>query len=346
MPSTYALLSVLLQCGRAAAAECPSTRSASLVQTVAVTRSKRAFIPDNLCMLDHLVPELIVLGAQKAGTSFLYAQLQSVNGTRSHARRPDECGPFVKEAHVFDNTSRWEEGVGPWARSYPACTASARLVSIDATPGYLRSGDAARRIAERYGGQARRVRFAVVLREPLARAQSAFYHYRAMAAAWGDVVNANFFQTSFQSYVEKLLRANGTHYLTPAREDPFWNSRYHAQLSAYLDLFDSSQFTIAPFLKVVGRDSFARHLAKSVGLDPTVARNDTGAVNTHSHPRLPDDLDPEVLQRAIAFVDARAGTRELGELLAGARGRGASLFEFAGDRASGPSISEWLSSSW
>jgi len=297
-------------------------------------------------MLDHLVPELIVLGTQKAGTTFLAVQLRSVNGTMRRTPQPGEPSYTWKEAHAFDWNSQWEQGAEPWARSYPACTASARLVSVDATPGYLRSEDAARRMAERYGGLGRRIRFAVILRDPLARAQSAFYHYRAKAEAWGDVVNVAAFQTSFQSYVEGLLRANGTHYLTPAREDPFWNSRYHAQLSAYLDLFDSSQFTIAPFLKVVGRDSFARHLAKSVGLDPTVARNDTGAVNTHSHPRLPDDLDPEVLQRAIAFVDARAGTRELGELLAGARGRGASLFEFAGDRASAPSVSEWLSSSW
>ncbi|MBA3288953.1 MAG: sulfotransferase domain-containing protein [Acidimicrobiia bacterium] len=116
-------------------------------------------------------PEFLVIGAQKAGTSTLYAQLVA---------HPLVLPALTKEVHCFDTAraadERWYRAHFPTVgrRATVEARHGGRVVSGESTPFYLAHPAAPDRAAEMIPD----VRLAVVLRDPVQRAISAYHHAR------------------------------------------------------------------------------------------------------------------------------------------------------------------------
>ncbi len=113
---------------------------------------------------DHI----IILGAQKCGTSTLFKTLIS------HAEIAPPIHPFsgnvVKEVGFFD--LMWHRGFDWYASFFPS---NARF-TIDASPNYLCNPDALQRIGRVFPA----AKFIVSLRNPVERAISQHNHYQQM----------------------------------------------------------------------------------------------------------------------------------------------------------------------
>jgi Sulfotransferase domain len=126
----------------------------------------------------RILPSFLVIGAQRAGTTSLFAALR---------RHPDVKGPtageeFVlmrKEVHFFD--LRFSEGID-WYRSFFPLEARRRLarrrgrnlVAGESTPYYLFHPDVPARVAETLPD----VKLVAILRDPVERAYSHYQHRR------------------------------------------------------------------------------------------------------------------------------------------------------------------------
>ncbi|HHT9137186.1 MAG TPA: sulfotransferase family protein [Candidatus Wunengus sp. YC60] len=124
------------------------------------------------CSTSHLrvLPDFLIVGAQKCGTSSLYRNL---------VKHPSVIPAFVKEIYFF-NTKYFQKGV-KWYRAYfpllPYKYYVTRICKRDfltgeATPGYIFHPHAPRRIFELLPD----VKIIVLLRNPVDRAYSHYYH--------------------------------------------------------------------------------------------------------------------------------------------------------------------------
>jgi len=296
----------------------------------------------NLCVDDRIVPELFVLGAQKAGTSSLARALISIPGVLGTRAAPGEPAWHWKEAHAMETPTKDYE---QWLQGYPRCTAETRIVTTDMTPNYLASEDAPRNINKRYGSQAHHIHFVVVLREPLSRAQSAFYHYRVKAKEWCNDIHGDF-NTSFKYYIQRRLLLNKSVFPENTCDDPFGRSEYAPQLQRFFAYFKASQFTIAPFGLSVQDTAFAHYLAERHGLLPIAkAPHAMPVTNVHGHEPLEKDLQPFLLE-AQAISYRIAGPMVVAAALATSEAAGAELYGFQGHRTSVLDVSKWLDSFW
>lgn len=118
------------------------------------------------------LPDFLIIGAARCGTSSLFVNL---------LKHPQICGPHLpntkllneKECHFFDKKINNPKYDIKW---YKDCFKSARqnLVFFEATPNYLYHPRVPRAV-KRYLPNAK---FIVMLRNPVDRAWSHFYHWR------------------------------------------------------------------------------------------------------------------------------------------------------------------------
>lgn len=201
-------------------------------------------------------PTFFIVGAQKAGTTSLYAML---------AQHPDVFMPEVKEPGYFirgfDDPERWQTLMRPEGGDEPVALAGVRrgvftaqeyasLFSSgqaraarhrgEASTPYLPSPYAAARIAR----QVPDARIIIALRDPVTRAYSAWGHNRARG-------NENC--ASFEDAVE--------HELAGKRDNWIWGSRYlysglySIHVQRYLDAFPADQVLILKFEDFRGQET-------------------------------------------------------------------------------------------
>lgn len=110
------------------------------------------------------LPDFVIVGTQKGGTTELYEQL---------IRHPQVKSAFAKEVHFFD--ANYEKGMD-WYRAFfprqPDLPAPGRYITGEASPCYLFHPNAARR-ARLSVPQAKIV---MLLRDPVSRAYSHYHH--------------------------------------------------------------------------------------------------------------------------------------------------------------------------
>merc|ERR1719401_3167726 len=87
---------------------------------------------------------------------------------------PGEPSFYRKELHIFDRDVRMAKGKDFWLSHHPKCTTQERLVATDMTP-YMLLRRTPNNIKQYYGEQLGRVKFALILRNPVKRIQSAFH---------------------------------------------------------------------------------------------------------------------------------------------------------------------------
>jgi hypothetical protein len=110
------------------------------------------------------LPDFVIIGAQKGGTSFLYYLL---------TRHPLVEPAARKELHFFDNPQRFDNGAGWYRRCFPQLGWKDGLRSItgEATPSYLFYPQ----VAQRMAGVVPQARLIALLRNPVDRTYS---HYQ------------------------------------------------------------------------------------------------------------------------------------------------------------------------
>lgn len=109
------------------------------------------------------LPDFIIIGAQKAGTTFLYHLL---------SQHPYVEPATKKEVHYFD--TGFDKGVDWYRSHFPGQTwrEGRRVLTGEASPYYMYHPHAARRMAETVPD----VRLIVLLRDPVERAYSDYQH--------------------------------------------------------------------------------------------------------------------------------------------------------------------------
>lgn len=132
------------------------------------------------------LPDFIIIGAQKAGTTFLYHLL---------SQHPYVEPAAKKEVHYFD--TGFDKGVDWYRSHFPQQTwrDEQRVLTGEASPYYLYHPHAARRVAETVPD----ARLIVLLREPVERAYSDYQH---KAREGRDRLD---FQEAIETEEERLL---------------------------------------------------------------------------------------------------------------------------------------------
>lgn len=115
-------------------------------------------------------PSFMIIGAQKAGTTYLYSIL------RQH---PQVIEPVYKEAHFFDYDNNYKEGLFKYKLNFDlSFRFKKNQLTFEATPDYLHHRDAPKRISHFFP----HMKMIIVLRDPVARAYSAWkmhhYHFK------------------------------------------------------------------------------------------------------------------------------------------------------------------------
>ena len=196
------------------------------------------------------LPDFLVLGAQKAGTTALYAYL------RWH---PGITGPSWKEVSFFDR--HWWRGER-WYRGQFPLRSRGRLVG-EASPSYLFHPLA----PERARAVVPDARLLVVLRNPVDRAYSQYQHEVALGReplSFEDALAAEEERT--RGEVERIVAD------PRAFSHEWWDHTYAArglyaeQLDRWLAVFPRDQ------LLVVTSDELGERSAEDVRLDPLVPR--------------------------------------------------------------------------
>jgi hypothetical protein len=179
-------------------------------------------------------PDFIGLGAQRSGTSWIYACLYD---------HPQLCTP-TKEIHFFSREANWTRGKVWYERHFAEC--SPETMTGEFSSSYLPSADAAERIATLYP----RAKLIVSLRHPLERLISSYL----------NDVTAGIVQPG-TPLLETLH----------ARPDYVEQGRYATHLARYLQHFPRSQLLVLIYEDALGDPAgFIRRIYSYLGVDPEV----------------------------------------------------------------------------
>ena len=189
------------------------------------------------------LPDFLIIGAQKAGTTALYAYLR---------RHPHVTGPPWKEVSFFDRHyargERWYRG------NFPNVLLARGALVGEASPSYLFHPLAPERVATLVP----HARLIVLLRNPVDRALSHYHHEVALGReplSFEEALAREEERT--RGEVERML-ADGAYF-----SDPWWNytyigrGRYAEQLERWLAVFPGEQLLVLTSDELGGRPAQA-----------------------------------------------------------------------------------------
>lgn len=148
-----------------------------------------------------------------------------------------------KEKHYFDRDETYAKGTNWYLSHFPKCAEGAPVVTVDATQAYSKVPSVPPRMLEMYGDQANRVVFVMMLRDPVQRLFSNYFHRKACCL--GDI--------SFEKWAETQIQqsdgcaANGTSLWPGCGEEGLFAGFYGLQLSTWIESFCPSQFSLVSF---------------------------------------------------------------------------------------------------
>lgn len=328
----------------------------------------------NLCMQGRLVPIMYLIGAQKSATSSFaeeFAKGYNVVLPEMGSWTKSQRMLLSKELHFFDYPERYNKGQHFWLSHWPACPTT-HMVAAEFTPSYLSTWETPQRIRDTYGALVGHITFLVILREPLSRLQSSFYH--GHSAGW-----VSSYYTSFEHYVQSCIKFYQAkqfrlfhstsphdnkvdHTLYGLTGIPFTLSLYHDQLSHWFEYYKAYQFVVSPMRAYVqpnavpGQTKARNLVAKVAGrvaiqasMPPRVEKPPRR--NVHSHPSVQQDLQPDTFNQISGLLDSITGPTRLANLLAPKMSDGLLLYGYQGYLAnphlSGPyRISAYIKDNW
>ncbi len=225
------------------------------------------------------LPDLIVIGAQKAGTTSLHAWL---------TQHPQILPPFEKEVHYFDGgldpyTDNFVKGTDWYRAHFPTGAAAAGKIAFETTPLYLFHPLAASRIKE----QVPNAKLIAVLRNPVERAVSHYFHTRRNGGETLSMADA------FAAEEQRLARA-GEDYSSPnyIRHSYKARGRYAEQLDRYMQLFEKDQLLVIDSEGLFERPAeYMQRVYAFAGVD---ARTTTGELRARNVAPKKDGVDPQL----------------------------------------------------
>lgn len=187
-------------------------------------------------VLGSRLPDFLCLGAQKAGTSTLHAML---------SRHDQIFVPRQKEVHYF--TLHSEKSIEWYANFFRYANAS--HICGDITPYYLFHPAAPERIRRLLP----HVRLVVLLRDPVARALSGYFHSQRRGEEHMNIEDAFDQEEKRLAGAENVLRHVGARHASHQLHSYLSRSRYELQLARYRRLFPKQQ------LHVVNSEDFFKN---------------------------------------------------------------------------------------
>lgn len=147
-------------------------------------------------------PRAIVIGAMKAGTTWLHSYLEE---------RRDVCLPDgVKETFFFDR--HYDLGIAWYRRHFAHFDGNLQRAAVEVAPSYFHCSEAPARIRQQLG----EVRLVAILRDPVKRAWSHYCHLlrygytrqplRAAVAEFPAILDASRYGTRLQEWSEVFPR--------------------------------------------------------------------------------------------------------------------------------------------
>jgi hypothetical protein len=240
----------------------------------------------------RLLPDYLIIGAQRAGTTSLFKYL---------VRHPAVARPFLgKGAHFFD--TNYSGDLDEYRAYFPTTAykwvvkATRRMDAVtgEGSPYYLAHPHAPYRIAETLPG----VKLIALLRDPVDRAYS--HHQHEVARGFEDLS----FEEALEREPERLAGE-----LERMREDPSYNSfavqhhtylsrgRYAEQLEVWYGLFPKDQILVLPSEELFSDpDRTFRAVLAFLGL-PAISLREYEVFN----PRKYTDMSPELRQRLVDY---------------------------------------------
>lgn len=183
---------------------------------------------------DRPLPEFIIVGAQKAGTTSLFAYLK---------QHPELLPAPTKEVHYFDGgldpaVDNFAKGEAWYRSHFPVLTQDdVGKKAFEASPMYLFNPPSAQRIAQALP----HAKIIAILRDPVERAISHYFHEKRKGREELDIMQA--LQAEEQRLSPIVAAGDFKHAVF---KDKTYKMRgiYHQQLQRYFDCFPSSQILI------------------------------------------------------------------------------------------------------
>mmetsp|Transcript_26560 Transcript_26560/g.64762 ORF Transcript_26560/g.64762 Transcript_26560/m.64762 type:complete len:297 (-) Transcript_26560:77-967(-) len=195
------------------------------------------------------MPQVLLIGAQKAGTSAIADWLFDHGGFSRPKVFEDEPDYYSKEVHFFDNDCRYCEGPKFYGKRFDGCD------GVDATPDTLQFAERVYNCYKAAGGnQSRLVKIMVILREPILRELSLYNHLaydcrylpQSERTPWQEqVLNSDGDIMSFDEFVAQVSLPG-----LEAKSGPGRSTRhgfYAAHLKKWFELFDRSQILVLSY---------------------------------------------------------------------------------------------------
>jgi len=336
----------------------------------------------NLCVKGKQVPDLYVLGVQKAATTSLAMDLSAAGMTPVPLVEPTGVSS-AKERHFFDYkirqyeiendnqtaprqelSSMFLDGIAGNGNCSDAST-DPRSVMADFTPDYLRLVPRPKsdygpglmtvnrwdldismpwRLRSIYGDEnAAKVQFAILLREPLSQMQSAWYN--AVDADFKSICfscKAPSFKAALKSHLDQLE--------SPSKplSEWLWVTFYGRQIEHWVSEFAPSQFYVIPMKHYSkgDKDSVCRELSRRLQFKMECDSHGVAAQHSwaHDHPKLDADVGQELLNR---WETAMAKEKKrLVQVLTKAHQQGMTLAGFEGKAGDEVAVQKWLEEGW
>ncbi|MEN8242246.1 MAG: sulfotransferase [Chloroflexota bacterium] len=188
-----------------------------------------------------MLPNFIILGSQKAGTTSTYEVFKL---------HPEIFMPAKKELNYFFHQAEYAKGTKYYQNYFTAAQANAIAVG-EASPGYICHPEAPRRI-HRLLPEAKLI---VTVRNPIARAYSQFWDNRRSLSE----------SLSFPEVIEQALEPT----YQPGRLGYFSRGTYMQYIQRYLDLFPAENLLVLPFEDLQDDpQGFYRKCFEFLGVDP------------------------------------------------------------------------------
>ncbi|WP_420973484.1 sulfotransferase family protein [Bacillus thuringiensis] len=179
---------------------------------------------------NNLIPHFLIIGAQKCGTTSLYNYL---------IQHPQVCAASQKELHFFD--IYFQKGLNWYYNQFPLIKLNKLIITGEASPYYLFHPHAPKRIAKTLPN----VKLIVLLRNPVDRAYSHYYHQVKMkteSLSFRQAIEEE--NKRLQPELIKMLENENYHSLPYQYYSYLARGRYIEQLQNWMNFFPLKQFLI------------------------------------------------------------------------------------------------------
>ncbi len=227
------------------------------------------------------LPAVVILGAQRGGTTSLFDWL---------ATHPSVAPSTTKEVHYFD---RHYANGEHWYRAHFPLKLVPRL-SMEATPYLLFYPPAPGRVAADLPPT---TRFIVLLRDPVQRAISQYWHSRRLHAEDEPLATALSLEEERLAGQDAIVAAGGESF---AHRNFSYKARGHyaEQLRRWFEVIDRDRFLVMESEELWGGDAGPARVLAWLGLSPL----DTPFPSTNDAPRARPEQDAVVMELGRHFA--------------------------------------------